>query len=84
MTNDSMKMQVADPGRMRCRDCLYRDRDTMKIDGKIIRPGISRATCLVFDGKKGNWKPNNVYFQNEDCLLYEYDPDAERFWEEDK
>ena len=81
MTNDTMKMQTADPARMRCRDCIYRDQETSVLDGKKVQIGIMRATCLIFDGKKGRWKPNDVYFQNEDCLFYEQDPDANRFWE---
>ena len=84
MTNDTMKMQTAEPERMKCRDCIYRDQDTMKIDGKVIQTGIARATCLIFDGEKGRWKPNNVYFLNEDCIFYEQDPDADRFWERKK
>lgn len=82
MTNDTAKMQTADPARMKCRDCIYRDQDTMTVDGKTIQVGIMRASCLIYDGKKGNWKPTGVYFQNEGCLFYERDESAEHFWEE--
>ena len=84
MTNDTMRMQNADPNKMPCRDCIYRDRDTMVIDGDVVQTGIMRGTCVFFDGKRGNWKPNAVYFQNEPCLIYEWDETAERFWEEKK
>lgn len=81
MRNNEVHAQTADPNKMPCRDCIYRDRDTMKIEGKLIRVGIMRDTCLIYDGKRGHWKPNNVYFMNEHCDFYERDEDAERFWE---
>lgn len=84
MKDDIVKMQVADPERMFCRDCIYREKDTLKIDGKTIQTGISRATCLIFDGKKGRLKPNSVYFQNEPCMFYEKDETAPKFWERGK
>ena len=61
MINSEVHMQTADPGKMRCRDCIYRERDTIVIDGKKVYAGVMRATCLIFDGKRGNWKPNSVY-----------------------
>lgn len=84
MTNDTMKMQTADPGKMQCRDCIYRDQETMVLDGKKVQVGIMRASCLIFDGKNGRWKPNNVYFRDENCLFYEQDETADRFWERKK
>lgn len=84
MIRQDIHAQNADPSKMPCRDCIYRDRDTMQIDGKTVQTGIMRATCKFFDGKRGNWKPNAVYFQNGPCLIYEWDETAERFWEEKK
>lgn len=71
MINNEMHMQTADPEKIRCRDCIYRDRDTMKIDGKVIQTGIMRGTCLIFDGKRGNWKPTRVTLENGDCMFYD-------------
>lgn len=65
--------QTANPYKMKCKDCDYRDRDTMIIEGKLILTGIMRDTCAIYDGKGGNWKPNSVYFQNEDCEFYKKD-----------
>jgi len=84
MAMDEIRAQNADPNKMVCRDCIYRERDTMKIEGKLIQTGIMRGTCLIFDGKNGNLKPNNVYFRNEHCPFYEKDETAPRFWERKK
>lgn len=73
MTNDTMKMQTADPEKMVCKDCLYRDRTEITLDGKKVKVGVMRDTCLVFDGKRGNWKPTGVVLDGEPCLLYERD-----------
>ena len=83
MINDQVSMQTADPYKIRCRDCIYRDRDTMMINGKKIQTGIMRGTCLIFDGKKGRWKPMDVTMYNENCAFYEQDETAERFWEKE-
>lgn len=71
MTNDEMRMQTADPEQIVCRDCIYRDRDTMTIGEKLVQTGVMRGTCLIFDGKSGNWKPTAVTLDNKACLFYE-------------
>lgn len=81
MINGEVRMQTADPNRIQCRDCIYRDRDTMVLGGKKIQTGVMRGRCMIFDGKKGNWKPTSVVMRNENCLFYEHDETAERFWE---
>lgn len=74
MRQDPMKMQTANKDMMiPCRSCIYRDRASVTIDGKKMETGITKDTCLIFDGKKGNWKPKNVYYNSEMCLLYERD-----------
>ena len=84
MLNGEVRAQNADPERMQCRDCIYRDKDTMEIEGKLIQTGVMRGRCLVFDGKRGRWKPNGVYFNGEPCIMYEQDETAPKFWEEKK
>ena len=81
MIDQPMRMQQADPNKMPCRDCLYRDKTEMTLEGEKVRVGLTRDTCLFFDGKNGRWKPSNVYFLNEPCPMYEWDETAERFWE---
>ena len=81
MIRSDIHAQNADPNKMACRDCIYRDRDTMQIDGNTVQTGVMRGTCLIFDGKRGRWKPNNVYFMNEKCPMYVLDETEERFWD---
>ena len=73
MKNDPMKMQTADIRKVKCRDCLYRDRTVMEIDGERVLVGVTRDTCLIYSGKNGNWKPTEVIIQNKDCEFYEKD-----------
>ena len=73
--------QNANPYTMACRDCIYREKDTIVLNRKLIQVGIMRGTCMIYDGKSGNWKPNNVYFRDEDCEYYKQDKSAPRFWE---
>lgn len=84
MRNSEVRAQAADPNRIRCRDCIYRDRDTMVIDGETIQTGVMRGRCLMFDGKSGNWKPIHVTMYNENCMFYEQDETADRYWERKK
>lgn len=76
MMDDPMKMQTADAGKVRCRDCIYRDRETMKIGDKRILIGVTRDTCMIYDGQKGNWKPTSVILRNRNCEFYEKDEEA--------
>lgn len=84
MRNTEVRAQTADPNKIACRDCIYRDQETLKIDGKVIQVGIMRATCLIFDGKKGRWKPDGVDLGGQPCPFYEQDETAPRFWEKKK
>ena len=76
MRQDPMKMQTANKDTIPCRNCIYRDKAFVIIDGEKLETGITKDTCLIFDGKKGNWKPNNVYFHSEMCVFYERDDQA--------
>ena len=73
MRHEPMKMQTANKDTIQCKDCLYRDRAFVTVDGEKLETGITKDTCMIFDGKKGNWKPNGVYFRNERCPMYEPD-----------
>lgn len=84
MIDKPMRFQTADPNKMPCRDCIYRDQTTVELNGETLRVGITRDTCLIYDGNRGHWKPSNVYFMNEHCEFYVQDEDADRFWERKK
>jgi len=71
MKDDPMVLQTADAGKVQCQDCIYRDRTVMTIGGKETKVGVTRDTCLIFDGKKGNWKPTKVILRNGICDFYE-------------
>ena len=67
--------QRPDPKKIRCRDCLYRDKTVVTLGGEKVKVGITKDTCLFFN-KPGNWKPTSILFQNADCPFYEHDEGA--------
>lgn len=73
MKDDPMYLQTADADKVQCKDCIYRDRTVVKIGGVNTPVGITRDTCLIFDGKRGNWKPTSVILRNKYCEFYEKD-----------
>lgn len=73
MLNDPIRMQTADPNKIRCRDCIFRDKTQVTIGGETARVGITRDTCVIFDGKRGNWKPTEILLDGANCLMYERD-----------
>lgn len=76
MINDQIHgMQTADPSKMRCKDCLFRDKTVIKLNGREIPVGVMKDTCMMFN-KPGHWKPTDIVLRNADCLLYERDEEA--------
>jgi len=76
MKHDPMVMQTANAKTIPCRNCIYRDRAYVEIGGERMDTGITKDTCMIFDGKGGRWKPNDVYFHSEACVFYEKDDEA--------
>ena len=76
MKHDPMKMQTANVNTIPCRTCLYRDKAFVTVDGERLNTGVTKDTCMIFDGKNGGYKPNDVYFHSKDCVFYERDDTA--------
>lgn len=55
---------VEHPEANQCRDCIFRTRDTRLGNSEI--KGYTLAYCEVYP--IGNWKPNDVLFDREECL----------------
>lgn len=58
-----------DSKKIMCKDCLYRDRDSITIGDETIECGISKAYCDIFP-EGGDGKPLDVLFQNAICPEY--------------
>ena len=65
---DVIKPQTPDIKKIRCKDCIYRDKTIIKIGGKSLPVGITRAYCSAFPAPVG--KPKSVIFDNLDCPMY--------------
>ena len=54
-----------------CKDCVFRDKTTIELDGKTISVGITRSFCEVFEEPpKTNGKPIDVLFHGAKCEYY--------------
>lgn len=73
MKNDEMHMQTADPAKMMCMDCAFRDRTTIELCGETVLCGVMRDTCMIYDGKAMPHKPLSVVLDNGMCEFYEKD-----------
>ena len=71
MINDVMKPQTPRAKEISCWDCIYRDK-TMYVtdDGREIPTGVTKDTCEMYSGNLGRFKPNEVLFNNEECIFY--------------
>ena len=71
MKDNVMKGQWANPDTIICKDCVYRDKCEIELNGKIIRAGVTKSYCEMYPKESTNGKPNGILFQNEDCDYYE-------------
>lgn len=59
---------------IQCRDCFFRDRTVVELDGKKIEAGITKAFCAQFPAPPdSNGKPLGVLFRGEKCPVYQED-----------
>ena len=57
-----------------CKDCAFRDKTVVKLDGVEIPVGVTKGFCKIYEKPpKTNGKPINVLFQNADCKYYRKD-----------
>lgn len=67
-----MKMAHPNPKTIKCKNCKYRDKTTVEIDGEIIDVGITKGRCEKYlDYPYDMGKPSAILFQNADCEYYE-------------
>lgn len=64
-----MRGQWPDPDKIVCRNCAFRDKTIVEVEGVDKPVGITRDTCEMFDGTE-DCKPHDVLFLNADCEYY--------------
>ena len=60
-----MKGQMADPEQIFCRNCAFRDKTEIKVDGTILKVGITKGQCDIY--VYPNRKPSDILFQEAPC-----------------
>lgn len=63
-----VKGVTPNPKAIRCRDCMFRDKDTIKVGSKTIHCGVTKAECGMY--QKPEFKPHDVMFNGADCKRY--------------
>ena len=64
-----MGWQMPNANTIQCRDCDFRDRAKLHLNGKDLPVGVTRDTCAIFPSPP-NFKPNGVLFGYEQCPYY--------------
>lgn len=52
-----------------CKDCMFRDHETVEIGSKVLPVGVKRAHCMIYTDTAG--KPTEILFAGADCAFYE-------------
>lgn len=66
-----MKGTWADPEKVVCKDCVFRDRTVVELFGKKDACGITRDTCEIYKGPPTTaYKPSSILLHNEPCQYY--------------
>lgn len=61
--------QWADPEKIVCRTCAFRDKTVFKFEDIVKPVGITRDTCEIYDGED-ECKPHDILFLNAECEYY--------------
>ena len=54
---------------IQCKDCVFRDKTSIKLDGKVVRVGATKSVCKMFEYPE--IKPMGVLKNTEECDYYE-------------
>lgn len=67
-----IKGQFPDRDEIICKDCMFRDKTTLKLGKKRIPVGVTKSFCKKYQGPpKDNGKPHDILFENGICEYYE-------------
>lgn len=61
----------ADPEKVVCKDCAFRDRTVVELFGKRDACGVTRDTCDIYAGPpEASYKPSEILLHNGPCQYY--------------
>lgn len=72
----SIKGTTPDPATIYCRNCMFRNRTEVKVGNKVIKVGVVKDTCMIYDGKPMR-KPSAILFYGISCPYWEKDDGTE-------
>lgn len=62
-----MRTTMQDPEKCQCRDCEFRNRETITISGNVKHIGVIKADCLIFEKETTNGKPTQFITNELPC-----------------
>lgn len=66
-----VKGRWPDIKKIKCKDCIYRDRAVIDIFNPPKDVGAAKDVCEMYPlPPDGNGKPSDILFQNADCEFY--------------
>ena len=65
---EPLKGVFPNPKKIKCKDCVFRDKGQMELGGKAIEYGVTKDQCEIF--QKPNYKYHEILFQNANCEFY--------------
>ena len=63
---NEISFQTANIKEIVCKDCVYRDRTTITLGGKVKPVGVTKCVCEQY-----TLKPSEVLYMGLDCERYE-------------
>lgn len=67
-----IKGQFPNKDKIICKDCMFRDKTTLKLGKNEIPVGVIKAFCEKYETPpKSNGKPHEILFENGICEYYE-------------
>ena len=66
-----MHGSFADPEKIACKDCAFRDKTVVELLGRRVASGYTKGACEMY-----SLKPHAVLFNNAPCQYYQQDPSA--------
>lgn len=71
---DPIKATFPNYKKVICRNCLYRDHTTIKIDNAVIPVGVTKSFCKIYrEPPETNGKPLNILFNGANCKYFKFE-----------
>lgn len=72
-----MRATFADPKKVICKNCLFRDKTEVVVGDKVIKAGVTKQFCAAYpEPPDSNGKPLGILFYGDKCKYYQNEKEA--------